>query len=123
RPCVPVVPARAAVVAQRDDRRARSLAGTREDGQFRHTAVARYVLAVQLPADQPGGARTHTRRGRREPAARGAVFRRRPRARLGRAQARRHLPVCASVVPPFYLSFYYLVPLRLLRSVSLSIHS
>ena len=56
---LPGVPADAAVVAQRDDRRARRHAAARADDRVRRAPVPRHGVAGQLPRDQSGGPRAH----------------------------------------------------------------
>ena len=56
RPDLPVVPADAAVVAQRHDRGSRRHAAARGHGGLRHPPDAGHVLAVELPGDESGGA-------------------------------------------------------------------
>ncbi len=57
-----VVPADAAVVAQRDDRRARRHPAERERRRLRDAAVPRRAVAVEFPAHEPRGARAHVAR-------------------------------------------------------------
>ncbi len=64
---LPIVPAAAAVVVERDDRRPRREPAPRGDGDLLRAPVAGHVLAVQLPADQPGGAGRDAAHGRHEP--------------------------------------------------------
>ncbi len=59
---LPVVSADAAVVAQRDDGRARSDETGRERRRFRDAAVPRRPVAVEFPADESRGAGAHARR-------------------------------------------------------------
>ena len=114
---LPVVPADAAVVAQRDDRRARRHPAERKRRRVRDAAVPRRAGAVELSAHQPRGARAHVARRGDELRARRAEFRRglgsrrqRPPAGWrgslrGRPQSRRHagqgrLPQPADRVDP-----------------------
>ena len=86
---VPGIPARPAVVAQRDDRRARRQQAQRGHGRLRDAAIPRRLEPVELGVHQSRGALAHPAGRRDEPDPRLAQFRRGSGARDGRQEAGR----------------------------------